>query len=148
MKPPPLPSTLRWRLTRRSSRPLPLPTPPASAGSAWSDGSNATLLAGLENKTVTTAGDPLYNTTILGLLPADGFRCRRASGQRKYRHATSAGASLTQLTQQRDSVTGVSTDSEMINMMKYQRAYQASARFVQTSDDMIGTLINNLFSAN
>ena len=33
-------------------------------------------------------------------------------------------------------------------MMKYQRAYQASAQFIQTSDSMIGTLITNLFSAN
>ncbi len=53
---------------------------------------------------------------------------------------------LTQLTRQRESVSGVSTDSEMVNMLKYQRAYQASARVVQTMDDMVGTLINNLFS--
>lgn len=58
----------------------------------------------------------------------------------------SAGANLDQLTQQRDSVTGVSTDAEMVNMLKFQRAYEASARVVKTMDEMLGTLINGLFA--
>ena len=33
-------------------------------------------------------------------------------------------------------------------MLKYQRAYQASARVVKTMDEMVGTLINNLFAAS
>lgn len=120
------------------------PTPPALLGNSG-DGSNATLLGGLENKTVTAAGDPLQNTTLLGFYKqtvADaGGRAASASTA-----SDSAGASLTQLGKQRDSVTGVVTDTEMVNMMKYQRSYQASARVVQTMDDMIGTLITGLFS--
>lgn len=122
-----------------------VPAPPASSIPPPSDSQNAVLLAGLKDKTVTTVGDPLYNTTLQNFYQqvvsdAGGRAASAKSG------AASASATLTQLTQQRDSVTGVSTDSEMVNMMKYQRAYQASARVIQTMDDMIGTLINNLFS--
>jgi len=120
------------------------PTPPATAGSPG-DGSNATLLGGLESKTVTTPGDPLLNKTILGYYQQTVSDAGGKAASAKTA-SDSAGASLTQLTKQRDSVTGVVTDTEMVNMMKYQRAYQASARVVQTMDDMIGTLITGLFS--
>lgn len=122
------------------------PIPPAATPPAG-DASNAVLLAGLLTKTVTVAGDPLQGTSLQNyyqqtVSDAGG---RAASAKTA---TQSAQANYTQLTQQRDSVTGVSTDDEMVNMMKYQRAYQASARVVQTMDDMVGTLINNLFSAN
>ncbi|MBU1627488.1 flagellar hook-associated protein FlgK [bacterium] len=45
----------------------------------------------------------------------------------------------------RDSVSGVSTDEELANMMQYQRSYEASARFISTINSMIDVLINGLF---
>ena len=123
-----------------------LPVPPASAVPPQSDASNAVLLAKLKDQTNTTASDPLYNSSIQGyyqqIVTDTGGRAASAKSA-----TASAGAVLTQLTQQRSSVTGVSTDDEMVNMLKYQRAYQASARVVQTMDDMVGTLINNLFAS-
>jgi len=44
--------------------------------------------------------------------------------------------------QLRDSVSGVSIDEEVSNLMIYQRAYQASARMVTTVDTMLDTVIN------
>jgi flagellar hook-associated protein 1 FlgK len=46
------------------------------------------------------------------------------------------------LLQQRASVSGVSIDEEMTNLMIYQRAYQASAKIVTTVDTMIETVLN------
>lgn len=46
------------------------------------------------------------------------------------------------VTQQRDSVSGVSMDEEMADLMKYQRAYEASARVVRTLDEMLDTVVN------
>ena len=121
------------------------PAPPASPVPPPGDSANAALLAGLKDKTSAAAGDPLGGGTLSGFYQGTvsdaGGRTAAAKSA-----AAAAKATLTQLSQQRDSVTGVSTDSEMVNMLKYQRAYQASARVVQTMDDMIGTLINNLFS--
>ncbi len=42
----------------------------------------------------------------------------------------------------RQSVSGVSMDEEMTNLVRFQRAYQASARAMSTMDDMIDVLIN------
>ena len=122
-----------------------VPTPPATFGAG--DGLNAQTIAGLLTKTVTTAGDPLAGQSIQsyyqGTVSDAGSRAAAAlSG------AGTAQAGYTQLSNQRSSETGVSTDTELANLLKYQRAYQASARVITTADDLIGTLINNLFSAN
>lgn len=42
---------------------------------------------------------------------------------------------------QRNSVSGVSLDEEMTNMMKFQKAYEASARLINIVDSMIDTVL-------
>ena len=42
----------------------------------------------------------------------------------------------------RQSISGVSMDEEMTNLVKFQRAYQASSRAMSTMDDMLDVLIN------
>ena len=46
------------------------------------------------------------------------------------------------LKDRRDSISGVSLDEEMTNIIRFQRAYQASARAMSTTDEMLDTLIN------
>jgi flagellar hook-associated protein 1 FlgK len=43
----------------------------------------------------------------------------------------------------RDAQSGVNLDEEMTNMLAYQRAYDAAARFMTTIDQMLDRLINN-----
>ncbi len=122
-----------------------VPAPPATFGAG--DGSNAQVIAGLLTKTVTSPTDPLAGQSLQSyyqgtVSTAGGEAAAALAGQR------TAQAIYTQGSNSRASETGVSTDTELTNMMKYQRAYQASARVITTADDMIGTLINNLFSAN
>ncbi len=45
------------------------------------------------------------------------------------------------LTSQRQAFSGVNTDDELISMMKFQRAYQASAKVIQTSNTMLDSLM-------
>jgi flagellar hook-associated protein 1 FlgK len=47
-----------------------------------------------------------------------------------------------QLNAQRESVIGVNLDEEAINLVKYQKGYEAAARIVNTTNEMLGTLIN------
>lgn len=46
------------------------------------------------------------------------------------------------LSQQRTSLSGVSLDEEMSDMIKYQQAFQASAKIVNTVDEMMDTVLN------
>ena len=46
------------------------------------------------------------------------------------------------LARQRDSVSGVSLDEEMTDLIKYQRAFEASARMITTVDAMLETVLN------
>jgi flagellar hook-associated protein 1 len=49
---------------------------------------------------------------------------------------------LSAIGDQRQSVSGVSLDEEMTNLIQFQRGYQASARMLTTVDQMLDTLIN------
>jgi flagellar hook-associated protein 1 FlgK len=45
---------------------------------------------------------------------------------------------------QRAEVTGVSSDEELTNLIKYQHAYNASARYVNVVSEMLEHVIMNL----
>ncbi|MBU3936105.1 MAG: flagellar hook-associated protein FlgK, partial [Proteobacteria bacterium] len=47
-----------------------------------------------------------------------------------------------QLSEMRDSVSGVSLDEEMANLIKYQHAYTSAARLITMSDEMLQTLLD------
>ncbi len=49
---------------------------------------------------------------------------------------------LTAIGNQRQSISGVSLDEEMTNLIQYQQAYQASARVMSTINDTISTLLS------
>ncbi|MBW7454270.1 flagellar hook-associated protein FlgK [Paenibacillus sepulcri] len=59
--------------------------------------------------------------------------------QRQYQNAQ---AQTDQVEGSRQSVSGVSLDEEMSDLIKYQHAYSASARFMTTYDEMLEKLIN------
>ena len=49
---------------------------------------------------------------------------------------------VAQTTAQRDAVSGVSLDEEAINLLQYQKAYEAAARFLNVADEMTQTIIS------
>jgi len=50
-------------------------------------------------------------------------------------------AEASSLTQQRQALSGVNVDEELVSMIKYQRSYEASAKVIQTSSTMLSTLM-------
>jgi flagellar hook-associated protein 1 len=56
---------------------------------------------------------------------------------------TNMQTTLTTINNERQSVSGVSLDEEMTNLITFQRGYQASARTLTTMDEMLDTLINH-----
>ncbi len=53
-------------------------------------------------------------------------------------------AFLNQLEDKWQSISGVNLDEEMTNLIKFQRAYEASARFITAVDEMINTVVNRM----
>ena len=51
-------------------------------------------------------------------------------------------AVLSQLYNRRESVSGVSIDEEVTNLLKFQRSYEANSRVISTINEMLDTLIN------
>ena len=54
----------------------------------------------------------------------------------------SRGEVVTQIENLRDSVSGVSLDEEAASMMRFQRAYEANARFFTTVNETLDVLLN------
>ena len=57
------------------------------------------------------------------------------------RGVENANALVDSLTNRRDSISGVSIDEEMTNLIKFQQGYQAAARALTTLDDVLQLLI-------
>lgn len=53
-------------------------------------------------------------------------------------------ALLASLDESRTSISGVSLDEEMANMIQYQHAYQANAKIISTVDELLDVVINGL----
>jgi flagellar hook-associated protein 1 FlgK len=101
-----------------------------AAGGGASDNSVALAIRALRGGAVDTA----YS----GLVGQIGTDVRTATSAN-----TTANSVLTSITSQRQSVSGVSMDEEMANMIRFQRGYQAAARALTTMDDLLNTLINS-----
>lgn len=55
---------------------------------------------------------------------------------------TTQQAILAQATSQRDAVSGVSLDEEAINLLQFQKSYEAAARFLKIADEMTRTILS------
>ena len=58
--------------------------------------------------------------------------------------ANTLDSSVSAIDNKRQQVTGVSTDEELARMIKYQNAYNAASRYIQTVSDMIELLVSGL----
>ena len=57
-------------------------------------------------------------------------------------NANSFGLVIEQLELQKSSESGVSIDEEMINVMRFQRAYDAAAKLIKVADELLETIVN------
>jgi flagellar hook-associated protein 1 FlgK len=95
------------------------------------DGSVALDLAEIASST--TGADSLYRAYIVGL----GVDSQTL----QYRHDIQK-ETMSQVDNSRAALAGVNIDEEMVNMVQFQHAYDAAARFMTSVDEMLDTLIN------
>src|SRR6185437_7499886 len=110
----------------------------ASTANAPGDNSNALKIAAMADDSTLT---PLSGATISGsysqLVTTIG-----SDSQSAQRATTNSGVLVDSLTSRRDSVSGVSLDEEMTNLVKFQQGYQAASRALNAIDDMLNKLIS------
>jgi len=102
------------------------------------DNSAALSILALQNKALSidaTASASLHDRTT-SLSTLYGTDTSVSLQQKDYR--TVEGDSLKN---QRQAISGVNTDEELISMIKFQRAYQASAKIITTTNQMLDSLL-------
>ncbi len=108
----------------------------ASQGGIGVDTNNAQAMAGFLTQPLSSAGGATI-TDLSNQLTSD---VTESSAQ-----ATSLASGLTNyqstLQGQQLAVSGVNIDEETVNMLSYQRAYQASAKYISTINELLQTLI-------
>jgi len=107
------------------------------------DGANALLMADLQNTlsfnsvTWSSSGsgsytfDEYYNA-VVSTIGIESFSAQATLRQQE--------GIMLQLNSRRESISGVSIDEEMIKMIKFQQAYNASARMISVVDEMLDAL--------
>lgn len=98
---------------------------------------NALAIAGLRSTGLASLGGATIDTAYSQLVTRIGSESRDA--QRTFDNASLLADSLEN---RRQSVSGVSLDEEMTGLVRFQRAYQASARALSAMDEMIEILVN------
>ena len=115
----------------------------AAGSTDLGDGNNALLMAEMQENlsfnSVTWGGsgsgsftfDEYYNA-VVSTIGIGSFSAQSILRQQE--------GIMLQLNSRRESISGVSIDEEMIKMIKFQQAYNASARMITVVDEMLDTL--------
>jgi len=113
----------------------------ASSTAAGTPGNNdnALLFSAIQNKNITALGSTTlqgFYSRLTGDIGAQSATARR--------NATVETAIRTQLSNLREETSGVSLDEEMSNIIKFQRAFEASSRIITMADELAQTILGML----
>lgn len=102
-------------------------------------GTVAGAIAGLLTDPNTTVGSRAgsFSSIFGGMISDAGDGVRSAENSLETQTAI-----IAQVTAQRDSISGVSIDEEAINLLQYQKAFEAAARFLKVADEMTQTILS------
>lgn len=110
-----------------------------TAGGVPGDAHNALALADLQNVRGLAGGTQTYDEFYASLVSGIGVTVNSTKARGEAQSLV-----LEQLTARREGASGVNVDEEMVNLVKYQRAFEAASRLVKVADDMLDTLINRM----
>ncbi len=106
------------------------------AVSGVGDNRTALLMSELQNEKTMTSGSQTFLQFYQGMVGSIGV----TAGQVNRDFEIQANL-VNQLEIQRESVSGVNLDEEGANIIRYQRAFQASSKLIMTADEMLETLM-------
>jgi flagellar hook-associated protein 1 FlgK len=101
------------------------------------DNSNAITIANLQHEMTMNGGSSTFDGYFNSLVSQVGEEVQKTNAY--YTHQDNM---LTQLENRRESISGVSLDEEMMNLIKFQHAYDAAAKLIATADELMQTVLN------
>ena len=101
------------------------------------DGSNALQLGKLKYQLFLRDGTETFDEYLRTVVTDIGSDSRHAKDQYE-----DQGLVVDNLKQERQSISGVNLDEEMISMISYQHGYNAAARVIRLMDEMLNTIIS------
>jgi flagellar hook-associated protein 1 FlgK len=111
----------------------------ASQSGEPGDARIAQAISELRSSKVMVSGSQTLNSFYANMVGTLGIRSQEASNMKDNYELL-----VTQIDNQRQSIQGVSTDEEMTQMVKFQRAYEAAARVVTYADSALETIITGM----
>ena len=109
----------------------------ASAASALpGDNTNALRIAGLAEASVASLGNATFSGYYGGIVADVGKSARDASDLQQF-----DGNLRSELQNRRESASGVSLDEEATNLIAFQRAYEAGAKIIQITDELLQAVL-------
>jgi len=108
---------------------------PAEAG----DGSAAIAIARLRTAPVMVGSQKTFDDYFADAVASVGLK-----GERAERMSETQSRIAKNLTDTRQSISGVNVDEELSNMIKFQHGYAAAAKFIAQMDEMLDTIINRM----
>lgn len=112
----------------------------ASAEGNLGDGSRAKILANIKDLSLSYGGE---TTTMRGFYEG-AIGEMAVKSQESARLADNSIVLADSVENRRQSISGVSIDEEMTNLIQFQHAYNASARNITIVDEMLNTIINGM----
>jgi len=112
---------------------------PDADGPKMGDGSNALAMAKLADATIMLSGKATLSTFYNGMISELGVE----SGQALFMTETE-GAVLDNLRDWDSSISGVSIDEEVTNLVRYQHSYAAAARVITVIDEILELITNHM----
>jgi len=103
------------------------------------DGSAALAIAALRDRPVMVGSLATFDDWF-----ADAAARIGLLGEQAERSSETQSRIVKNLSDMRDSISGVNIDEELSNMIKFQHGYAAAARFIANFDEMLDTIINRM----
>ncbi|MFW5962102.1 MAG: flagellar hook-associated protein FlgK [bacterium] len=101
------------------------------------DGSNALNLAQLKDKLIMNEGNSTFADHYATLISRLGVEGQKANSMTENQHVL-----IQSIENQQESISGVSLDEEMANIVKTQQAYNAAAKSINTVNQMLDSLMS------
>jgi len=101
------------------------------------DNKNALQIAQLGDTAIGNLGSSTFTSYYRGIVSSVGSKSKAASDSLKFDENL-----LNEIQNRRESISGVSLDEEAANLIRFQRSFEAGARMIKVTDELLQTILD------